>query len=87
MSEVWSAEEQVDEERARRLVRAQFELGAAEVALVSEGHSSTLIIRGEAGIGKTVLLDYFAGRGSATGRVLRANGVESENDWADAGRS
>lgn len=37
MSEVWSAEENVDGERARRLIRAQFELAADEVALVSEG--------------------------------------------------
>ena len=38
MSEVWSAEEHVDAERARQLVRAQFrELHADEVTLVSEG--------------------------------------------------
>jgi aminoglycoside phosphotransferase (APT) family kinase protein len=38
MSEVWSAEEHVDEERARQLVRAQFEeLAAGVVTLVSEG--------------------------------------------------
>ena len=37
MSEVWSAEEHVDGERARRLTRAQFGLAADEVALVSEG--------------------------------------------------
>jgi aminoglycoside phosphotransferase (APT) family kinase protein len=37
MSEVWSAEEHVDEERARRLIRSQFELSVDEVALVSEG--------------------------------------------------
>jgi aminoglycoside phosphotransferase (APT) family kinase protein len=38
MSEVWSAEEHVDEARARQLVRAQFpELAAREVTLVSEG--------------------------------------------------
>ena len=37
MSEAWAAEEHVDEERARRLIRAQFELAADEVALVSEG--------------------------------------------------
>jgi aminoglycoside phosphotransferase (APT) family kinase protein len=37
MPEVWSAEEHVDEERARRLIRAQFELAADEVTLVSEG--------------------------------------------------
>ena len=38
MPEVWSAEERVDEGRARHLIRAQFpDLGADEVALVSEG--------------------------------------------------
>jgi aminoglycoside phosphotransferase (APT) family kinase protein len=37
MSEVWSAEEHVDEERAQQLIRAQFELAADEVTLVSEG--------------------------------------------------
>jgi aminoglycoside phosphotransferase (APT) family kinase protein len=37
MSEVWSAEEHVDEERARRLIRSLFELSVDEVALVSEG--------------------------------------------------
>ena len=38
MSEVWSAEEHVDDERARRLIRAQFEeLSADAVTLVSEG--------------------------------------------------
>jgi aminoglycoside phosphotransferase (APT) family kinase protein len=38
MSEVWSAEEHLDEERARELIRAQFpQLAADEVTLVSEG--------------------------------------------------
>src|SRR5262249_12653440 len=38
MSEVWSAEQHVDEELARRVIRRQFaEIAAAEVALVSEG--------------------------------------------------
>jgi len=38
MSEVWSAEEHVDEERASRLIRARFgEVAADDVALVSEG--------------------------------------------------
>jgi aminoglycoside phosphotransferase (APT) family kinase protein len=38
MAEVWSAEQHVDEERARHLVRARFqELAAEDVALVSEG--------------------------------------------------
>ncbi|HKN63988.1 MAG TPA: phosphotransferase [Gaiellaceae bacterium] len=38
MAEVWSAEQHVDEERARELIRARFEeLAADEVELVSEG--------------------------------------------------
>ena len=38
MAEVWSAEQHVDEERARQLVRARFEKLAADVVeLVSEG--------------------------------------------------
>ena len=37
MSDVWAAEERVDEERARRLIQAQFELAADEVTFVSEG--------------------------------------------------
>jgi AAA ATPase domain len=39
------------------------------------GRSGMLVIRGEAGVGKTVLLDYAAGRGL---RVLRGVGIESE---------
>jgi len=38
MSEVWSAEEHVDEERARRIIHGQFaEVAGGEVTLVSEG--------------------------------------------------
>lgn len=38
MPEVWAAEQHVDEERARQLIRARFpEVAAAEVTLVSEG--------------------------------------------------
>jgi DNA-binding CsgD family transcriptional regulator len=39
--------------------------------------SGTLVVRGEAGAGKTALLEHAAGRADGM-RVLRANGVESE---------
>jgi len=41
------------------------------------GTSATLALVGEAGIGKTVLLDYAAER-AADMRILRARGIESE---------
>jgi predicted ATPase len=53
---------------------------------VRDGESAVLVIRGEAGIGKTVLLDYLAGRASGSGcRVARAVSVQSEMELAFAG--
>ena len=50
------------------------------------GTSGVLVVRGEAGIGKTVLLDYAASRASASGfRVVRGWGVQSEMELAFAG--
>ena len=44
------------------------------------------MVRGEPGVGKTVLLDYLAGRASGSGcRVVRAVGVQSEMELAFAG--
>ena len=41
------------------------------------GQSGTLVVRGEAGCGKTALLDYVAARSDGC-RLDRADGVESE---------
>src|SRR5919109_692849 len=46
--------------------------------------SGVLVVRGEAGIGKSALLDQAIGRADGT-PVLRATGVESEAELAFAG--
>jgi DNA-binding CsgD family transcriptional regulator len=60
--------------RGRATERARLE--QLETA-VRAGQSAALVLRGEAGIGKTALLDYAAERIERC-RVLRAVGVESE---------
>jgi DNA-binding CsgD family transcriptional regulator len=53
------------------------------VEAVRAGESRALVVRGEAGVGKTALLDYLAAH--ATGcRVARAPGVQSEMELAFA---
>ncbi len=47
------------------------------LAAAREGQSSTLVLRGEAGIGKTALLDHVSAS-AAEARVLRTEGVEAE---------
>ena len=51
---------------------------------VRAGEGQALVVRGEPGVGKTVLLDYLAGRASGC-LVARAAGVQSEMELAFAG--
>src|SRR3954462_11239671 len=49
---------------------------------VRGGESRVLVLRGEAGVGKSALLDHLAQQASATCRVVRAAGVEYEMELA-----
>jgi DNA-binding CsgD family transcriptional regulator len=48
---------------------------------VRQGRSQVLVLRGEAGIGKSVLLDHLAAQAEQM-QVVRAAGVEAESDFA-----
>src|SRR3954464_12454294 len=54
------------------------------VATVRGGQSAVLVIRGEAGVGKSALLTYLIERASGC-RIARAAGVESEMELPFAG--
>ena len=54
------------------------------LARVRGGRSAVLVLRGEAGIGKTALLGYLTGRAAGFG-VARCMGVESEMELAFTG--
>ncbi len=54
------------------------------IAAVRAGRSRGLVVRGDAGVGKSALLQYVSDR-AAPLRVLRAAGVESEMELAFAG--
>jgi DNA-binding CsgD family transcriptional regulator len=56
------------------------------IEAVRTGHGQALVVRGDPGVGKTVLLDYLAGRASGAGcKVARTIGVQSEMKLAFAG--
>src|SRR5580658_6507616 len=63
--------------------RSECEVLDGVLAAVCEGESRTLMVRGEAGVGKTALLEYVVGAASDL-RVIRAAGVESEMELAFA---
>jgi DNA-binding CsgD family transcriptional regulator len=67
--------------RGRQAERAALDRLLAEVR---GGQSGVLVLRGEAGVGKTAMLDYLAAQASGF-RVARAAGVESEMELAFAG--
>jgi hypothetical protein len=50
---------------------------------VRAGHSAVLVLRGEAGIGKTALLDYLVERSSGC-QVTRVLGVQADMELAFA---
>ena len=54
------------------------------IADVWTGQSRVLVVHGEAGIGKTALLDFVVNRADGL-RIIRAAGVESEMELAYAG--
>jgi hypothetical protein len=74
--------------RAARLTDQLSERGVLDrlVAAVRAGQTRALVVRGDPGVGKTVLLEYLAGQASDSGcRVARAVGVQSEMELAFAG--
>ena len=74
--------------RAARMADRIDECGALDqlIGAVRTDQGRALVLRGEAGVGKTVLLEYVAVRASGLGcRVARATGVQSEMELAFAG--
>jgi DNA-binding CsgD family transcriptional regulator len=73
-------------ERAAELRGRLDELGflGGLIDAVRAGESRALVLSGEAGVGKSALLDYVAGHASGC-RVVRATGVQSEMELAFAG--
>jgi DNA-binding CsgD family transcriptional regulator len=74
-------------EHATRLTDRDGECGALDllVEAVRAGQSRVLVVHGEAGVGKTALLDHLAGRAHPGCRVVRAVGMRTEMELAFAG--
>ena len=71
---------------AARLADRRAECAALDrlVEAVSAGESRVLVVHGEPGAGKTVLLEYLAGQAAGC-QVVRVAGVQSEMELAFAG--
>ncbi|HWF54625.1 MAG TPA: AAA family ATPase, partial [Solirubrobacteraceae bacterium] len=71
---------------ARRLLGRRSECAALDelVASVRSGPSRALVLRGEAGVGKSALLEYLVQHASGCG-IARATGVEAEMELVYAG--
>jgi len=52
---------------------------------LADGEGGALVVRGEAGMGKTTLLDVLAGRSGDAFTVIRACGAETEAELHAAG--
>src|SRR5215468_3354418 len=64
--------------------RSERELLDQVIAGVRAGQCRVLVLRGEAGVGKTALLEFVAERAAGC-RVARAVGVQAEMELAFAG--
>src|SRR3984957_3357786 len=71
---------------AQRLVGRRRECAALDelVASLRTGQSRALVLRGEAGVGKSALLEYLVRHAPGCG-IARATGIESEMELAYAG--
>ncbi len=77
-SPVWSRPSEFRDRRAERRVLDGL------VAAVRKGESRALVLHGEAGVGKTALLEYLASHAPGC-RVVRTAGVQSEMELPFAG--
>ncbi|MFC5668369.1 AAA family ATPase, partial [Kitasatospora misakiensis] len=74
------------QDKNNRLLGRHRELEALDLLLreLRDGRSRVLVLRGEAGIGKSALLDHVAVR-AARMQVVRTDGIEAESDFAYSG--